>query len=112
MGMWTQGASRESSMALVGGEAVLGPSQLVAHWGGYAAIFFVVLLGNLGLPVPEPSASSSPVVGDSIGYRIGRRYGGAVVAMKRFKSLQDRILVRRLEKKEVTKGDIIISDAA
>jgi co-chaperonin GroES (HSP10) len=32
--------------------------------------------------------------------------------MKRFKSLQDRILVRRLEKKEVTKGGIIISDAA
>ena len=54
----------------------------------------------------------SPVVGDNIGYRIGRRYGRAVVAMKRFKSLQDRILVGRLEKKEVTKGGIIISDAA
>lgn len=45
-------------MALVGGEAVLGLSQLIAHWG-YAAIFFVMLPGNLGLPVPEPSASSA-----------------------------------------------------
>jgi chaperonin GroES len=52
------------------------------------------------------------VVGDNIGYRIGRRYGRAVVAMKRFKSLQDRILVRRLEKEDVTKGGIIIPDAA
>jgi hypothetical protein len=40
------------------------------------------------------------VANDEIGYWIGRRYGAAVVAMKRFKSLQDRILVRRLEKKE------------
>lgn len=61
---------------------------------------------------PRAIGVLSPVVGDNIGYRIGRRYGGAVIAMKRFKSLQDRILVRRLEKKEVTKGGIIISDAA
>ena len=39
-------------------EGVLGPSQLVADWGHFV-LFFAVLLGNLGLPVPEPSASSA-----------------------------------------------------
>ncbi len=54
----------------------------------------------------------SPVVGDNIGYWIGRRYGRAVVAMKRFKSLQDRILVKRLAEQETKKGGVIIPHTA
>jgi membrane protein DedA with SNARE-associated domain len=70
--------------------------QFVGHWG-YPAIFVVVILGNVGLPVPEETilalagylvwrgqlsmslvlavAIVSAVVGDNIGYWLGRRYG-------------------------------------
>jgi membrane protein DedA with SNARE-associated domain len=70
--------------------------QLVGHWG-YPAIFLFVILGNLGLPVPEESilvlagyltwrrelrlplviivGVLSAVSGDNLGYWIGRRYG-------------------------------------
>ena len=70
--------------------------QFVGHWG-YAAIFVVVVLGNVGLPVPEETILAlagylvwrgklrlslvlavgivSAVVGDNIGYWLGRRYG-------------------------------------
>ena len=75
-------------------------SALLAHWG-YAALFLVVVLGNLGLPVPEESilalagyavwrgtlslpvvlavGIASAVVGDNLGYWIGRRYGRTVL---------------------------------
>ena len=68
----------------------------VGHWG-YVAIFVVVVLGNVGLPVPEETILAlagylvwrgklrlsfvlavgivSAVVGDNIGYWLGRRYG-------------------------------------
>lgn len=70
--------------------------QLIGHWG-YPAIFLFVILGNLGLPVPEESilvlagylvwqgdlrlamvlavGIVSAVAGDNLGYWIGRRYG-------------------------------------
>ncbi len=70
--------------------------QLFGHWG-YLAIFLVVVLGNLGLPVPEETilalagylvwrgqlrlplvlvvGVASAVAGDNMGYWIGRRYG-------------------------------------
>jgi len=70
--------------------------QFVGHWG-YTAIFVVVVLGNVGLPVPEETILAlagylvwrgklrmslvlivgivSAVVGDNIGYWLGRRYG-------------------------------------
>jgi len=70
--------------------------QLPGHWG-YLAIFLVVVLGNLGLPVPEETILAlagylvwrrtlrlplvlavgvvSAIVGDNMGYWIGRRYG-------------------------------------
>jgi membrane protein DedA with SNARE-associated domain len=70
--------------------------QFVGHWS-YAAIFVVVVLGNVGLPVPEETILAlagylvwrgklrlslvlgvgilSAVVGDNIGYWLGRRYG-------------------------------------
>lgn len=69
--------------------------------GGYAGIFLVVILGNIGLPVPEETvlavagylvwsgrlqflpvlivALVSAVAGDSFGYWLGRRYGRAPV---------------------------------
>lgn len=72
----------------------LGP--LISHWG-YLAIFLFVILGNLGLPVPEESilvlagyliwqgqlrfplvfvvGVFSAIAGDNLGYWIGRRYG-------------------------------------
>jgi membrane protein DedA with SNARE-associated domain len=75
-------------------------NQLITQWG-YAGIFMVVILGNMGLPVPEETvlavagylvwsgriqllpvllaAIVSAVVGDTIGYCLGRRYGRAAV---------------------------------
>jgi membrane protein DedA with SNARE-associated domain len=71
-------------------------TPLISHWG-YLAIFLFVLLGNLGLPVPEESilvlagyltwqgdlrlslvlvvGVLSAVIGDNLGFWIGRRYG-------------------------------------
>ena len=73
---------------------------LIAHWG-YLGIFACVVLGNLGVPIPESSVLwiagyfiwkgrlSLPlvllvgivaaVVGDNLGYWIGRRYGQPAV---------------------------------
>ena len=73
----------------------------VSHWG-YLGILVFVLLGNLGLPVPEETVLwvagylvwqrgfqlplvllvgiVSAVAGDSLGYWVGRRYGQPVVA--------------------------------
>jgi len=73
--------------------------QLIAYWG-YPAIFVVVVLGNVGLPVPKETTLTgylvwqgyfrlsivlavgviSAVAGDNIGYWLGRRYGPAAVA--------------------------------
>lgn len=71
--------------------------QLIGHWG-YIAIFVVVVLGNVGLPLPEETILAlagylvwrgqlrlsvvlvvgivSAVAGDNLGYWLGRRYGG------------------------------------
>lgn len=76
------------------------PSTLLAQWR-YAAIFLCVVLGNVGLPVPEETVLAlagyaawrgdlhlptvlavgviSAVVGDNIGYWLGRRYGRAAL---------------------------------
>jgi membrane protein DedA with SNARE-associated domain len=73
---------------------------IVAHWG-YGAIFALVVLGNIGVPVPENSVLwvagylvwkgrlqlplvllvgiVGAVVGDNLGYWIGRRYGQPAV---------------------------------
>src|SRR5262245_59767045 len=70
--------------------------ELIGHWG-YIAIFVVVVLGNIGLPVPEETVLAvagylvwrgelnliavlivgivSAVAGDNFGYWLGRRYG-------------------------------------
>jgi membrane protein DedA with SNARE-associated domain len=77
---------------------MLDVGRLIGHWG-YPAIFLGVLLGNLGVPVPEESillltgylvwhgdlrfslvlliGILSAIVGDNLGYWIGRRYGQA-----------------------------------
>ena len=71
-------------------------SELIGHWG-YLAIFLFVVLGNVGLPVPEETILAlsgylvwrgklrlalvlavgilSAAVGDNLGYWIGRKYG-------------------------------------
>jgi membrane protein DedA with SNARE-associated domain len=73
---------------------------IIAHWG-YLAIFVFVLAGNIGVPVPENSVLwiagffvwkgrlslplvllvgiGAAVVGDNLGYWLGRRYGQRVV---------------------------------
>jgi membrane protein DedA with SNARE-associated domain len=73
---------------------------VIAHWG-YLAIFVFVLAGNIGVPVPENSVLwvagffvwkgrlslplvllvgiGAAVVGDNLGYWLGRRYGQRVV---------------------------------
>lgn len=75
-------------------------APFVEHWG-YAAIFVVVVLGNLGLPVPEETilwlagyltwrgdlklwpvlivGIASASVGDNSAYWLGRSLGGAAV---------------------------------
>jgi membrane protein DedA with SNARE-associated domain len=82
---------------------VPGLTRFVADWG-YLGIFTVVVLGNIGLPVPEETVLTlagylvwsgqlhlgpvivvgtlSAVIGDSIGYVLGRRYG--LSALERF----------------------------
>ena len=75
--------------------------HLIEHWG-YVAICVCVILGNLGLPVPEESilvlagylvwqgelrlplvllvGILSAIAGDNLGYWLGRRYGQAAIA--------------------------------
>jgi membrane protein DedA with SNARE-associated domain len=75
-------------------------TPLISHWG-YLAIFVFILLGNLGVPVPEESilvlagylvwqgelrlplvlvvGILSAIAGDNLGYWIGRRYGQRVI---------------------------------
>jgi len=75
-------------------------TPLISQWG-YAAIFLIVILGNVGLPVPEETvltvsgyliwhgrlrllpvlvvAISSAVIGDNAAYWLGRRYGRLVI---------------------------------
>jgi len=75
-------------------------SGLLAQWG-YLAIAVLVILGNVGLPVPEETvlvlsgylawtgelsltvvilvAVAGAIGGDNIGYRIGRRHGRALL---------------------------------
>lgn len=74
--------------------------QLVADWG-YVAIALIVLLGNVGLPVPEETALAlagylvwagelrlfavllvgivCAAAGDNLGYWLGRRYGRTAI---------------------------------
>ncbi len=81
-------------------------AELVHQWG-YLALFLIVVLGNVGLPVPEESALivagylvwqgelglplvlavgvAGAVAGDNVGYWIGRRYGAGV--LERFRRL-------------------------
>lgn len=76
-------------------------NELVSHWG-YFAIFAVVVLGNVGLPVPEETILAlsgylcsqgklriplvlavgvvSATAGDNLGYWVGRRYGPGAIA--------------------------------
>jgi membrane protein DedA with SNARE-associated domain len=76
------------------------PTPLIEHWG-YVAIVVFVILGNLGIPVPEESilvlagylvwqgdlrlplvllvGILSAIAGDNLGYWLGRRYGQAAV---------------------------------
>jgi len=71
-------------------------SAVLEHWR-YPAIFLVVILGNVGLPIPEESVLAlggylaqrgdlrlpaviavgllAAVIGDNLGYWVGRRYG-------------------------------------
>lgn len=78
------------------GAGVGDPATLLAHWG-YVAVFVLVILGNAGVPVPEETVLllagylvwrgelqlhillavgfASAVMGDNIGYWLGRRFG-------------------------------------
>jgi membrane protein DedA with SNARE-associated domain len=76
------------------------PTELLAHWG-YLALFLLVILGNIGLPVPEETililagymcwrgelnlfivlaiGIVSAVGGDNVGYWLGHRWGKATL---------------------------------
>ena len=82
---------------------MLDTAPLIAHWG-YWAVFGLVVLGNIGLPVPEEgilvfagylvwagkfrlmhvlvAGVAAAVIGDNLGYWFGRHYGQA--AIRRF----------------------------
>src|SRR5512141_1562734 len=82
---------------------MLDTAPLIAHWG-YWAVFGLVILGNIGFPVPEEgilvfagylvwsgkfrlvnvliAGFAAAVIGDNIGYWFGRHYGQA--AIRRF----------------------------
>jgi len=75
---------------------VTDPGSLIGHWG-YFAIFFIVVFGNMGIPLPEETVLVvagymvwrgqlhlpivlvvgiiSAVLGDNVGYWFGRRFG-------------------------------------
>jgi membrane protein DedA with SNARE-associated domain len=75
-------------------------TQLIGHWG-YSAIFFTVILGSIGIPMPEEAIMFlagllvwekklelsvvlivgflSTVSGDNLGYWAGRTYGRATI---------------------------------
>ena len=75
-------------------------THLIGHWG-YLAIFVVIVLGNIGVPVPEEAVLVlaglliwkqklwfpavlivgilSAVLGDNLGYWVGRSYGRATI---------------------------------
>ena len=75
-------------------------SELIGHWG-YPVIFLFVVLGNLGLPVPEETILAlsrylvwrgelrlplvlavgiiSAAAGDNLGYWIGRKHGRTAI---------------------------------
>jgi len=75
-------------------------TELIGTWG-YAAIFLIMILGNVGLPVPEESiltvsgyltfqdklhfsgvialAIVAAVIGDNMGYWLGRLYGHRIL---------------------------------
>jgi membrane protein DedA with SNARE-associated domain len=77
------------------------PSELIGHWG-YVAIFVLVVFGNMGVPLPEETVLLvagylvwrgelrlpivlvvgfiSAVVGDNVGYWLGRRFGREALA--------------------------------
>jgi membrane protein DedA with SNARE-associated domain len=79
---------------------VLDLGEAINHWG-YLAIFLLIVLGNMGLPIPEESLLAvagylvwrgqlrfsvtlvigivSAAAGDNLGYWIGRRYGRVAV---------------------------------
>ena len=89
--------------------------ELIAQWG-YSAIFVIVILGNVGFPVPEETTLIvagylvwrgdlelqwvlsvgvvSAAAGDNIGYWIGRRYGAGM--LERFRRLV-RVTPQRFE---------------
>jgi membrane protein DedA with SNARE-associated domain len=82
------------------GSPMLGLDRLIDSWG-YIAVFLIVVLGNLGLPVPEETvltiggylawqgrlelatvvivAIVGAVAGDNMAYWLGRRYGQRLI---------------------------------
>lgn len=79
---------------------MLDPAELIGHWG-YLALSLLVILGNMGLPLPEETilvlagymvwrgklrlplvlavGVISAVAGDNLGYWLGHRYGRAAL---------------------------------
>jgi membrane protein DedA with SNARE-associated domain len=79
---------------------VLDLGEVINHWG-YFAVFLLIILGNVGLPIPEESILAfagylvwrgqlhfsvilvigivGAAAGDNLGYWIGRRYGRVAV---------------------------------
>jgi membrane protein DedA with SNARE-associated domain len=96
----SRNAERSTPMLSSSRHAMPDLTQFIGAWG-YAAIFLIVVLGNVGLPVPEESvltvggylawqghlrfpvvvlvAVVSAITGDNIGYWLGRRYGQRVL---------------------------------
>jgi membrane protein DedA with SNARE-associated domain len=81
-------------------DRMLDLGELIGHWG-YMAILLLIVLGNIGFPVPEETTLAlagylvwrgqlrlslilaigivSATAGDNLGYWLGRRYGRAAI---------------------------------
>src|SRR5262245_13498659 len=103
--------------------------ELVAHWG-YLAIAVIVVLGNMGLPVPEETILAlggylawqgqlrlsvvvlvgivSAVVGDNIGYWLGRRHGAKAIEHYAVKWLGRPDLVARTQRLVAQRGMLAV----
>jgi membrane protein DedA with SNARE-associated domain len=108
---------------------MLNLDELVAHWG-YGVIALVVILGNVGVPVPEETVLAlggylawqgklrlsvvlvvgivSAAAGDNLGYWLGRRHGQEAIERYARRWLGRSDLVERTRRFVARRGTIAV----
>lgn len=104
-------------------------SELIGHWG-YAAIFVIQMFGNAGVPAPEETvlgvagylvwrgqlklpavlavAIAGAVLGDNLGYWLGRRFGREALLRYAHWVLGRRDRVERMQAFVVRRGALAV----